>query len=136
MMEIGYITAISGDYAVVAFNRKGGCGGSCACSTLVVTNEIRNTLGAKVGDKVKVEIQQKAFDKLLLWIYAFPLVMLVVGVGLGYKIFGSLGYSNTEVLSLILGVIALVISYRILRRVNKSTVQKQEDALQMIQIIK
>lgn len=141
MVKVGYVTSTNGEYAMVVFKRQGGCGDSCAscklaCASADVTTEIRNTLGAKVGDQVKVEMREKAFNKMILWVYAFPLVMLLIGIGLGYKIFGSLGYSNTEVLSSILGLAALVISYSVLHQVSKRTVQKQEYTLQMITIIK
>lgn len=141
MIKEGYIISINGEYVMVSFKRQGGCGDSCAscklaCASAGVTTEIRNTLGAKVGDRVKVEMHEKAFNKMLLWVYAFPLVMLLAGIGLGYRIFSTLGYSNTKILSLILGVAALVISYSVLHQISKKTVQKQEYTLQMTTVIK
>lgn len=140
MTETGYITSIRGEYALVSFKRQGGCGDGCAscklaCATAGVTTEIKNTIGAKVGDQVKVKMQQKAYDKMLLWVYAFPLLMLAVGIGAGYKIFGSLGYSSTEILSLLLGIAALAISYKVLNRVSKKSVEKEEYTLQMTEIL-
>lgn len=141
MVEVGYVTSIRGKYALVSFKGNGSCGDGCAscktaCSIPTVTTEVRNTLGAKVGDQVKVEKQQKTFNKILLLIYAIPLVMLAMGIGIGNIIFASLGYSNAEILSLILGIAALAISYIALQRGNKKTVQKQEYTLRMKEVIK
>jgi len=85
MVQTGYVTSIQGEYAVVSFKRQGGCGDSCAscklaCASAGVTTEIKNTLGAKIGDKVKVEMKQNAFNKMLLWVYVFPLIMLAIGI--------------------------------------------------------
>lgn len=138
MIETGFITSIRGEYALVAFKRKGGCGDSCAsckaaCSTAGVTTEIKNILGAKVGDKVKVEMQQKAYNKMLLWVYVFPLIMLILGIAIGTKVFANLG--NGEIFSFLLGIAGLAISYLVLNRISKSSVKKEEYTLTMTEIL-
>ncbi|QGU95547.1 sigma-E factor regulator, RseC/MucC family protein [Clostridium bovifaecis] len=140
MTETGYVTSIRGEYALVSFKRKSGCGDNCAsckggCVSPGVTTEIENTLGAKIGDQVKVEMQQKAFNKMLLWVYVFPLIMLAIGIGAGTKVFGSLGYGNAEILSFLLGVGALAISYWVLNKVSRKTAEKEEFTLRMTQIV-
>lgn len=142
MTEIGYITSVKGEYALVSFKRQSGCGHDCAscgggcASAADVTTEIKNILGAKVGDRVKVEMKQEAYNKLLLWVYAFPLFMLVFSMGIGYTVFNSLGYSNSEILSLLLGLAALSISYTILHKISKKSAKKSEFTLQMTEIVK
>ncbi|KYH28534.1 MULTISPECIES: SoxR reducing system RseC family protein [Clostridium] len=141
MVQTGYVTSIQGEYAVVSFKRQGGCGDSCAscklaCASAGVTTEIKNTLGAKIGDKVKVEMKQNAFNKMLLWVYVFPLIMLAIGIGVGMKVFATLGYGNVEILSFLLGIVALGISYWILSKISKKTAQKEEYSLRMTQIVK
>lgn len=142
MTEIGYITSIKGDYALVSFKRKSGCGHDCSscgggcASAADVTTEVRNILGAQVGDRVRVEMKQGTYNKLLLWVYAFPLFMLVFSIVVGYTVFNSLGYSNSELLSLLLGLAALSISYFVLHKISKKSAKKSEFTLQMTEIIK
>lgn len=139
MIETGYVTSIRGEYALVAFKRKSGCGDHCAscksgCAPAPgVTTEIKNTLGAKIGDQVRIEMQENAFNKMLLWVYAFPLLMLILGIAVGNKVFAA--SASVEVLSLLLGLAALGISYFVLSKVSKKTAKNEEYTLRMTQII-
>lgn len=141
MTEVGYITSVNGKYASVVFKRKSGCGDNCAtckaaCSASAITTEIENTAGGKVGDKVKVEMEQKTFNKMLALVYVFPLIMMICGIAIGIKVFSQAGYSNYEMLSFLLGVVALVISYTILHFFNKKTAKKNNYSLKIVEILK
>lgn len=140
MTEIGYVASIHGEYASVVFKRMSGCGHDCAscgggCDSSSVTTDIKNTLGAKTGDKVKVEMNQKAFNTMLLWVYVFPLIMLALGISVGTKIFQSMGLANYELLSFLVGILALVVSYFILNKYNKRASKNADYTLQMTSII-
>lgn len=141
MTEVGYITSIQGEFASVVFKRKSGCGDNCAscksaCASAAVTNKIENTLGANKGDRVKVSIEEKIFNKMLLLAYTFPLIMMVVGIGIGTVVFKGAGYANYEFLSFILGMILLVISYVILSVLNKKNKKNKNEILRMVEIIR
>ncbi|WMJ82357.1 SoxR reducing system RseC family protein [Clostridium sp. MB40-C1] len=142
MTEIGYITSVHGEYASVIFKRKSGCGDNCAsCKSSCggrssVTTEIENVLNGKTGDKVKISIEEKAFNKMIIWVYVFPLIMMFVGIGSGINIFRNMGYSNYELFSFLLGMLFLAISYGILNILNRSKVKNKEIVLKMIEIIK
>lgn len=140
MTEIGYVASIHGEYASVVFQRRSGCGENCAhckagCEVSSVTTDIKNTLGAKRGDKVKVEMNQKAFNTMLLWVYIFPLIMLALGISIGTKTFQSMGFANYELLSFFVGILALAISYFILNKYNKRASKNDDYTLQMTSII-
>lgn len=140
MTEIGYVASIHGEYASVVFQRRSGCGENCAhckagCEVSSVTTDIKNTLGAKRGDKVKVEMNQKAFNTMLLWVYIFPLIMLALGISIGTKTFQSMGFANYELLSFFVGILALAISYFILNKYNKRASKNADYTLQMTSII-
>lgn len=141
MTEIGYIKAIHGEFASVVFKRKSGCGDNCAsckaaCASAAVTNKIENILGANKGDRVKVSIEEKLFNKMLLLAYIFPLIMMVVGIGIGTVVFKQADYSNYEILSFMLGMILLTISYLILNVFNKKNEKNKEQILRMVEIIR
>ncbi|MEA4826967.1 SoxR reducing system RseC family protein [Clostridium sp. JNZ J1-5] len=140
MTEVGYVSSVHGDYVSVSFKRKSGCGDNCAsckagCAATSVTTDIKNTLGAKKGDKVKIEMQQSAFNKMLLWVYVFPLIMMAIGIGVGTKVFKAAGYASYEMLSFLLGLAALAISYMVLNLYNKKVSNKHEYTLQMTEIV-
>lgn len=141
MEEIGYVTSINGENALVSFKRKSGCGDHCAsckgaCTVPSVFTEIRNTLGAKVGDQVKVEMKQNAYNKMILWVYVFPLIMLAVGIVVSTEVFQAVGFSNYELYSFLVGILALAVSYAVLSKVSKKTAKDRNFNLEMTHIIK
>ncbi|MCY6371884.1 SoxR reducing system RseC family protein [Clostridium ganghwense] len=141
MTEEGYITSIQGDYASVIVKRKSGCGDNCAsckggCTQPSVTTEVKNTLGASKGDKVKVSIEEKALNKLVFWAYVFPLIMMAIGIGGGTSFFKGAGYENYEMLSFLLGMVLLAVSYLILKIINEKKSQNKETTLKMVEIIR
>ncbi len=92
--EYGQVVKISGSVAHVKFQRSAACGRCKACGMLAAQNEIivqvENTLGADVGDSVAVSIRiQKAMRASAL-AYVFPLLMLVLGVFIGWLVSDSL----------------------------------------------
>lgn len=141
MVEIGYVVSVNGENAAITFKRKSGCGDNCAtckaaCEANAITTEIKNTVGAKTGDKVKVEMKQNGYNKMIFWVYAFPLIIMTIGIVTGTKIFSSLGYANYEMWSFLLGVVGLAIAYTLLSFVNKKIAKKEEYCLQIVEIIK
>ncbi|MCY6484297.1 SoxR reducing system RseC family protein [Clostridium aestuarii] len=141
MKETGYIVSTNGEYASVVFKRGSACGENCGsckggCEVSAVTTQIKNTLGANVGDKVKVTLEQKVFNKMILWVYVFPLVMMVIGIGFGINVFKDAGYKNYELFSFLLGMVALAISYLILNIVSKKMRNNNDCSLRMVEVIK
>lgn len=141
MVEVGYVTALKGDCALISFKRKSGwgdncasCGAGCAPSSAVV--DVKNILNASVGDEVQVTLETKSFMKMTLWAYGFPLIMLLVGILLGNYYFKNLGFGNYELLSFVVGIILLVVSYTILGKIDKKASKNGKYDLKMVKIIK
>lgn len=90
MTEYGQVVQISGDVAHVKFRRSSACGRCRACGMLSNQNEIivqmDNTLNAEVGDQVAVSIKVQKAMRASLLAYIFPLMMLVLGVFVGWLI--------------------------------------------------
>lgn len=94
LTEYGKVIRITGDIAHVKFIRSAACGRCRACGMLAGQNEIvvqtPNTHGAVVGDSVAVSIRiQKAMRASAL-AYAFPLLMLMLGVLTGWLVSDAL----------------------------------------------
>ena len=86
-----------------------------------------NTLGAKVGDRVSVDLSPKRVVQASLLAYAVPLVLLIGGVLIGSRISDWVG--------LALGVGACGLSYLILRVVDKRIRNKKSFQPNMESII-
>ena len=86
-----------------------------------------NTLNAKEGDRVAVDLSPKRVVQASLLAYAVPLVLLIAGVLIGSKIADWAG--------LVLGVAACGISYLILRVVEKKSAKSKSFQPRMTRIL-
>ncbi|MCY6355762.1 SoxR reducing system RseC family protein [Clostridium sp. ZS2-4] len=141
MTEIGYIDSIQGECASVVFQRKSACGGNCGsckggCESASHVTEIQNTIGANKGDRVRVSIEEKTFNKMVLLVYVFPLVMMVLGIGIGTVVFKGAGYANYEMFSFLLGMMLLTVSYLILNVLSRKNEKNKKQLLRMVEIIR
>jgi len=87
--EEGRVIKIEGDLAQVEVERKSACRACGLCSLRrgnTMLAEAENTIGAKVGEKVRIEIPSSVVLKGALLFYALPLVALILGMILGIKI--------------------------------------------------
>ena len=128
--HIGLVTAINGGNAQIHFLRGSACAHCGACLTVGETEmeiSLPNTLGAKVGDRVDVDLSPKRLVQASLLAYAVPLVLMIAGVMLGSRIADWAG--------LVLGVASCGIGYLILRIVEKRTKGKQSFQPRMTRIL-
>ena len=128
--HIGLVTAINGGNAQIHFLRGSACAHCGACLTVGETEmeiSLPNTLGAKVGDRVDVDLSPKRLVQASLLAYAVPLVLLIAGVMLGSRIADWVG--------LVVGVAACGIGYLILRVVEKHTKDKHSFQPRMARIL-
>ncbi|WP_461206508.1 SoxR reducing system RseC family protein [Clostridium sp. DL1XJH146] len=140
MLETGVVTKIVNKEASVQFIRKSGCGENCnsckmECNANFVTVEVKNTLNAKVGDNVKVEMKNSSFNKMMFFAYGLPLIMLVIGSVIGYSVFKSLGNVNYELYAFIIGMAFFGVSYIILNKFNKKVKNNDEYGVIMKEIM-
>ena len=86
MCQTGKVIAVSGQTAVVRFVRGDACGRCNACFHLGAKEaeiEIRNTIGARVGDEVSIELKGGSMLKASVIMYGAPLAGLLAGVLIG-----------------------------------------------------
>jgi len=86
-----------------------------------------NTLGAKEGDRVAVDLSPKRVVQASLLAYALPLALLIAGVLVGSRIADWAG--------LALGIAACGLGYLILRVVEKSSSKKHSFQPRMTRIL-
>ncbi len=86
MRENGEIVKIEGDVAFVRMVLGEKCEGCNLCSAFGENSKVleaRNVLGAKVGDRVTVEINPKLVVGHSLLVFVLPVISLIIGYFLG-----------------------------------------------------
>ncbi|MBR5949787.1 MAG: SoxR reducing system RseC family protein [Clostridia bacterium] len=89
LSAVGTVHEVNGEKATVVFKRSKACGDCHACTSFGDGNsviELDNTLGAKVGDRVRIELHSGAVFKASLILYGIPLIALLLGVFIGSRI--------------------------------------------------
>ncbi|MGL5641353.1 MAG: SoxR reducing system RseC family protein [Paraclostridium sp.] len=117
MNQHGYVVEIVDSItAKIKMQQHSACAscGKCASSTdkkdIVV--EVDNTLGAKIGDYVEVNMDSIDVIKAASIVYAIPLIALLGGTIVSYGILSYIDISfNKEVISGLLGIGLTIISY-------------------------
>ena len=128
--HIGLVTAISGGTARVRFLRGSACAHCGACLTVGDSEmeiSLPNTLGAKEGDRVAVDLSPKRVVQASLLAYAVPLLLLIAGVLIGSRIADWAG--------LTFGIAACGIGYLILRIVEQKSAKKKSFQPRMTRIL-
>lgn len=128
--HIGLVTSVSDGTAQIRFLRSSACAHCGACLTVGDSEmeiSLPNTLDAKEGDRVAVDLSPKRVVQASLLAYAVPLVLMIAGVLLGSKIADWAG--------LVLGVAACGLGYLILRIVEKKSAKKKSFQPRMTRIL-
>ena len=120
MTEYGKIVNIKEDTAFVKFQRTSACGSCKACGMLSGQNEIvvevQNTLDAKTGDYVAVKIKMQKAIKASSIAYVFPLLMLILGVFVGWLLSEKLGmFANSDMTMALCAIIFVILSFLLLK---------------------
>ncbi len=120
--EVGTVVGTREDLAVVSLARGRyceGCGSCCvAAGEASMLAEARNPVGARVGDRVEVEIPVKAALKAAYLLYGIPLLVFLLGLGAGGALGNALAGGRFGVpLGLASGFALLALSYMMLARI-------------------
>lgn len=126
MESIGIVRAKKENKIFVEFTRESACGESCeACNAKCAESEqelfeFNNTISASVGDIVKIKTNDKSVLSYKFLVYGLPLVLFMSTISLSYYIFNRMGLANKDLMSLIVGILSFVVSFIILRNIDKT----------------
>jgi sigma-E factor negative regulatory protein RseC len=113
----------------------GGCSGCHGCGTSVI--DAINTIGAKIGQDVKVEFKSAMYLKSAALVYGLPLVLFIIGVVLGISLFEESGLSvSGELIGAAFGTVLWIVSYFIIRFIDKKFNMSARTGYEIIEIIK
>lgn len=139
MEQVGFVRKVVKDRAELEIRRASGCGGckgcsaSCETKTHVIT--LKNDLNVKAGDLVELEGKPKSILKYTFIAYMIPFIFLMVGIFSSSSYFKSQGNPNYEILSFLVGLFALFVSFFVVRSLDKKIAENDEGAIKMTKIL-
>lgn len=125
MNQQGYVMEIvDNKTAKLKMQRHSACAACGKCQTLSsetkeILVEVDNCLGANVGDHVEVNMENINVFKATTLAYIVPLVFLMIGTMISYVVLNQSMSVNKEFLEIIsggIGIIAMLLSYLILKK--------------------
>ncbi len=124
MIKTGYVIGADEKIVKIRVHRESACGGNCAhcngCESGEVVIEAENIIGAKIGETVKILMEDKAFLKNTLWGYGALVFALILGGILGYEIFKT-DFASAICAFSFLGIVLLI--YRIGFKNHKTNIK-------------
>lgn len=137
MESIGYVTAAEGDCATVEVRRTSACegchknteGGCSVCTLMggensrVTRTRARNPLGAKPGDRVRIE---SPASRVLLWaaaVFLLPLGMTAAGFAIAHAVTESIAWQAAGAAA---GLVLCFIGLRVLSGAMKKRAPEAE----------
>ena len=131
MKEIGLVHKIKGNTAPIRFERKTACENCNMClkpkEEMYVELKVRNSLNAKVGDKVEVTMGQRAVLTASFIVYVMPLLVMFVVIGCTYKM--------DVWISLVASLGSLIVSFIGVAIIDKLIIKKKVDYLPVMSAI-
>lgn len=139
MIEVVEVTEVNGNDATVFIQRSTACKDCGMCmvgkKNLEVYAHVKNTLNAKVGDKVTVEMELKGVLSASMIMYCVPLVAFVIGLLLGYNIISNLLTLPNDLTGFGLGIIFLALTYLVIKILDKKGIFAERYELTMKGIV-
>lgn len=125
MNQQGYIIEIVDDItAKLKLKRHSACASCGKCATTSeekdIIVEVDNSIGAKIGDRVEVNMETINVLKAAFIVYTIPLIALLIGIiGTFYGLKAVNFNGNIEIISAIVGLIFTIIVFLILKKNDK-----------------
>lgn len=135
MEGVGIVRKVINNKIVVEFVRQSACGESCAtCNAKCAESEVEflefnNNISAKQGDLVRIKNNEKSILSYKFLVYGLPLLLFMVSTSFAYFIFNKYSINSKDLMSLIVGIISLVISFIIIKSVDSKYKKNNNTAI-------
>lgn len=142
--EIGTLVELKGKHTAMVMCTKSSLCENCAANGSCVIGddgnirliEAQNSLGATVGERVRIATTTKSFLQSSFLLYIVPLIALVIGAIVGKLVGENLATGlDPNLLSAVFGVFFMIGSFVVLR-VGSSVLSKEAYMPKIIEIIK
>jgi len=140
MKEIGEVITLEGTRAVIRFQRSSACSKCGACGmgqhgeTMIL--KVANEMNADVGDIVEVDMESEKILQASLIVYIFPLIALLIGMFMGYKMASAWDLSgNPEIYSAVAGILMTVLAFGVIRWMEPIWQKEKRFSPRMVSIL-
>lgn len=137
MKQIGFVTKTFKDKVQLEVKRPSGCGSCKGCASSCDTGghrvTIKNKLNVQEGDYVELTAVSRNLIKFISIVYMIPFAFLIIGILLGNSYFE--GNSNQEILSFLVGMVGLALSYIPVRIIDRKISAKGESTVEMTRVL-
>jgi sigma-E factor negative regulatory protein RseC len=141
--EEGVVIKIDSTAAWVKTTQTSACKGCSArgsCNSMGNDKEREvkaiNTAGAKVGDRIVLDLETASLLKVSFLLYVFPILCMIVGAFIGQQIAASFFYFSESAVSAIFGFLFFFIAFLIIKAKGNTLAQKNEYQPKIIRILK
>lgn len=115
----GVVIEVQDDKAFVHISRNTACENCGAChfdeKTMNMKITAINDVGAKIGDRVELSMDNVNFFRASFFLYGIPLITLLIGLFLGIFIFQGMGLKYYDIYAILMGMAFMAFSYIVLR---------------------
>ena len=117
--EVGYVVEQNDDITKIKLGRHSECKncGSCPGNNNLIVS-VNNPIGAKVGDKVCVQMPQDNIVPSVYIVYIQPLLLVFMGAIIGYLV-SVYTHKSSTVLEVVFGAIFFIISIIFIKVADK-----------------
>lgn len=114
MTQIGKVVDIEGEYAIVEVKRASSCGENCAhckggCAPTNHRATVGNSMRAKKGDMVKIEMSNTSLIRSAFLVYIMPIVIMLFAYGIAFQL------TQNTVIGVVSCILGLVIGFLLLK---------------------
>ena len=123
MEVVGTVISVDKNLATISVRRTSACGENCAncksvCQGTTVQSSAENTVGARVGDVVKVESSTKDVLRAAVVLYIVPVLVAIIVAIISY------GNNANDIFMILASVISFFASFVFLKRFEKKLTPK------------
>jgi sigma-E factor negative regulatory protein RseC len=134
MNRVGQVIESNGDFAVIEINRTSACGSCHACDngseeSKEMKIKCHNTLEAKVGDYVEIDMENRDVLLAAFIAYGIPFIALLTGILLADQLF------NSELISVIMGFSFLAIAYLMISKRESTFAQSKKYLPEIVKVV-
>lgn len=121
MREYGTVLERDNDNVIIGIERSSACSRCGACELGSAHSQmklsLKNTINAKPGDIVELQLPASQFLRASIILYIIPLLALILGVVIGYGI-GTYLKVNSEIIGAICGILLTLVAYLFIKKME------------------